>query len=1391
MRRRYFNWKLLVVLVMGIGVLAATALGLRHWQRGRRAGQGLTLGSEAYSEGKWQDAADQLGRYLAVVPDDVDVLIKYAEAQLNIRPLKSSNVQQAIGAYRTVLRLVPGHQKAALRLSQIYIGISAPGDAEQIADRALQSTRSVELQRILAVALASQRKFTEAAARLENILQVDPNDIASYELLGKLVEQRPKDFNMTSQFWFDQAVEKNPSAAGAYIARGAYYQRHGRTAQAMDDFSQAAQKDIPDPNVRLELADWFLNARALEQAGEQLDIVADREPSSQLLWRIRGKLAIRSGSKEMMQEVARQGLQQLPKQIWDFMPIAAELYLRSDRLDLAQDCISKLKQKDISPDKTAFLEGLLAEAKGRDYEAIRCWTKAMELGNGQESLRIALANTLARLGDYRSAIRQLRALVSEQPNNIRARTDLARLLGETGSFAESLEHARAAVGVAPKDTGVALAYALARARLLFSGTKDYSEDALNDFEQYLDGLDSAESIAADVGLLKLQLAVYKSDFATADKLLSQLKNEYPSDERIVVAEADLLAAQGKTAQAESVFTNAIDTSSDSVFLVRSFARLLSQQGATRQCEQMVVGAMTRCQQPDAKKQLGLLLAGLYAGSKQHQKRCELLIGLAEEFPDDIMVLRQKLSCPAVLRDSAQSQKLVDKIKALEGEQGWQWRYEQAKAWFAGDNFKTYYPQIVTLLKENLLADPDNNISRVLLAAAYERAGEMRLAILTYDEALNRSPDDIRVIVAAAGALYRANEYERADRLLKKAAHSELAGSELKQLQLQSFMRRGEIDSAGEVLKEILVADPNNQSAALSLALLEIRLRHFDDAAELLDDLSTAEPNSLPVAAVLAELMLRQGKAAEAIQICNDAVRNLNNAEALALRGRTYAALGEKDKAEADFEQAVSIEPNNVEAQLAKIDFHRSAGQMDKAVVQMRQALELAPHDIRLCKNAVLLYLASSDQSLRREGKLLLDDALQTSPDDLELLFYKARLLMSQQTAPAIDEAKTIFEAITQRQPMASEAWLFLSEIAAGQGRSAEAIDITLRGLAYLPNDRTLLSQRARLEGARSPQLAIPTLRALRELDPNDAVTAVRLAEAYIAAHEPQEAIQLLKSQLELQRKPQNEVRLKIALAMALYKTGKQDESEEIFSVLRQSMPDDPRPLLAQVRLLKDDGLWNQLDLAVAGWCQLHPDDVNVPLVVAKELAASKEDAPRKVAEDLLRNLLQRKPDSIPAIHFLAMLLQTGGHYDEAVRLYERILEIDPENAIAINNLAWLLCEAQKQCERALELANRGLEKTPNYADLLDTRGVVYYRLGRFEQAVQDLNFCISLYPRQSSKLAASNLHLAKVLVKLGRTTQAVETLKKALDQNGTVGGLTPDDLTEAKQLMQELSEGGN
>jgi tetratricopeptide (TPR) repeat protein len=502
-------------------------------------------------------------------------------------------------------------------------------------------------------------------------------------------------------------------------------------------------------------------------------------------------------------------------------------------------------------------------------------------------------------------------------------------------------------------------------------------------------------------------------------------------------------------------------------------------------------------------------------------------------------------------------------------------------------------------------------------------------------------------------------------------------------------------------------------------------------------------------------------------------------------------LGDKQSAIEDFKKAIEMEPNNVDARLAKIDFAGSAGMIDGAIADVEKALVMAPDNVIVQQRAVALLLSSNKAQLRKRGESILNSAIDANPDDTGLQLQKVRLLLAVGTAPAIEQATAILENITETRPVLAEAWALLAQTELSQGQISKAIDLASRGLVYKPNDKSLMLLKARAEAVRSPLLAIPTLKAILDVEPNDSQVIIMLAETYMTAGEPDKAIQMLKSRLSSsQQIPAEKKLLNLVLAAATYKSGKVSEANEVLNSLYESAPDDPSPLLMELGLLRDDGLWDKISQKALDWCLVHPNNVQATVRIADVLASMKNDQANKTAERLYRDTISREPNLAAAYLKLGLLLQVTGRSAEAVKIYQRQLELEPENAIAINNLAWILCEDQKKYDEALALAERGLTLQPDYVDLIDTRGMAYYRLGRPDKAVEDFRRCVLLYSKQTPSLVNSYFHLGRALMQLGEKVEAREQLAKALEMNSELRVLSPEESAEANRLIELLSKGG-
>jgi tetratricopeptide (TPR) repeat protein len=95
---------------------------------------------------------------------------------------------------------------------------------------------------------------------------------------------------------------------------------------------------------------------------------------------------------------------------------------------------------------------------------------------------------------------------------------------------------------------------------------------------------------------------------------------------------------------------------------------------------------------------------------------------------------------------------------------------------------------------------------------------------------------------------------------------------------------------------------------------------------------------------------------------------------------------------------------------------------------------------------------------------------------------------------------------------------------------------------------------------------------------------------------------------------------------------------------------------------------------------------------------------------------------------------------------QQALKKDPRNSVALNNYAWLILhEPEGNLNTALAAVNKAIEIIPNNSSYRETRGQILVRLGRWREAVDDLEYAANAMP--SSK--EIHLSLAKAYDALG------------------------------------------
>lgn len=115
-------------------------------------------------------------------------------------------------------------------------------------------------------------------------------------------------------------------------------------------------------------------------------------------------------------------------------------------------------------------------------------------------------------------------------------------------------------------------------------------------------------------------------------------------------------------------------------------------------------------------------------------------------------------------------------------------------------------------------------------------------------------------------------------------------------------------------------------------------------------------------------------------------------------------------------------------------------------------------------------------------------------------------------------------------------------------------------------------------------------------------------------------------------------------------------------------------------------------------------------------------------------------------------------YREGAEAYDKALAIFPSNSLTKNNYAMRLALANMDLPKAEKLINEVLEGKSNQAPYVDTKGMIFFRQGKYKQALEQFTIADELDKENKNYIE----HMGDAFFKLGDTTKALELWKKAL-----------------------------
>jgi putative PEP-CTERM system TPR-repeat lipoprotein len=163
----------------------------------------------------------------------------------------------------------------------------------------------------------------------------------------------------------------------------------------------------------------------------------------------------------------------------------------------------------------------------------------------------------------------------------------------------------------------------------------------------------------------------------------------------------------------------------------------------------------------------------------------------------------------------------------------------------------------------------------------------------------------------------------------------------------------------------------------------------------------------------------------------------------------------------------------------------------------------------------------------------------------------------------------------------------------------------------------------------------------------------------------------------------------------------------------------------------------------------------------------------QAADERLQQWLKAHPRDVGARYYLGEVHMQARNYRQAIDLFKAVVQLAPQNAMAMNNLAWLYDQGRNPL--ALQTAEQAYKLSPSSAAVQDTLGWILLREGKTARSLELL--------RQAAASKDPNIqfHYAAALAKSGDKEKARSLLKQLLASNRNFA-----EAKQAEALLKQL-----
>jgi len=605
-------------------------------------------------------------------------------------------------------------------------------------------------------------------------------------------------------------------------------------------------------------------------------------------------------------------------------------------------------------------------------------------------------------------------------------------------------------------------------------------------------------------------------------------------------------------------------------------------------------------------------------------------------------------------------------------------------------------------------------------------------------------------------------------------------NQIDQLEALTFLRHGNRSEASKVLEQSL----GDRSGAQPWQVGMLNLLGENGKTEATLRAMALQANTLEPWLTLLRFQATHNRADALAATIAEIKQRVDAERPELLEAECCWAASDRPAAEKAFNEAVNRYPDVRDVQMLAAQFYQEIGRYDLAEACLKRALDRDPTFRPAARMLAIVMTAQPGRAKDWEQAIALlgpeNLATDTPEDRLTRGIVLARSGDPNRAKKALESLQELVADVTAENAVASAARDMIARLLLAAGQTEQATKMAEVAANKDFNSTTVAFYAELLLRTKQLDAAEEQLKRLDTIEPGNIYAANIRARLTQARAQPDEAANALEK----------------AYIAGETKPGAEAFGREAFALIRDMGPNsypiaerlgrrlaEHNPALswmpAQILALlgdRDEALV-LCGKSVEAGNKIENIRESCQIALAVAVTYRSQASALKEADDILERARKAAPGSDDLIVMHAMIQHLQGHYDEEVRFYRQVLAHQPRNPVVLNNLAWALSEGEHQPSEALETIDALISFTGRDPETLDTRGVIMTRLGRFDEAITDLEEAASIDPS-----GLRHYHLASAYRKAGREAACRKAFAMALRAGLTSSSIDPTEQAEFETM---------